>query len=437
MDSTHTIVQTPISASDSHESSRDDLFRLFKQVREYSNTLCKPLRTEDFCIQSAEYVSPTRWHLAHTSWFFEQFVLREYKENYRPLDPEYAYLFNSYYIQAGPVYARPKRGHISRPTVEQIFEYRSYVDKQVIDLISDVNEKRLGEIAGLITLGCHHEQQHQELILTDIKHVFSQNPLFPRYAVNKELRKSSVPPIRWISFDEGIHEMGYTGSGFSYDNENPRHRVFLEPFKIASRLITNGEYLEFISDRGYERAELWLSLAWDTVQKQSWRAPLYWFKKNDEWWNFTLQGLRPVDLDEPVCHISYFEADAFARWADARLPYEAEWERAAGELPVSGNFVEDDFYHTTPLYKTTDETTLRQMYGDVWEWTLSHYSPYPGYRPPKGAIGEYNGKFMCNQFVLRGGSCATSRTHIRKTYRNFFQPETQWQFSGIRLAKTS
>jgi ergothioneine biosynthesis protein EgtB len=417
-----------------YPDSTEDTIGLYQYVRRFSQYLAEPLKTEDYCIQSAEMVSPTKWHLAHTSWFFETFILGEYRNGYRSLHPQYAFLYNSYYNQAGPMHSRPRRGLISRPTVEETFEYRRYVDEHMIRLISGAAGDDLQAIARLVTLGCNHEQQHQELMLTDIKHVFAQNPLHPVYRPAAERGSGSVPPLQWISVDEGIYEIGHAGGGFAYDNENPRHRVFLEPFKLASRLITNGEYLEFINDGGYRRPELWLSAGWDTVQLQGWKAPLYWMENDGSWSITTLGGLRPLDPDEPVCHVSYFEADAFARWAGARLPFESEWEVAADGVPVEGNFAERGVFHPAPLRGSDGKPGAQQMYGDVWEWTHSHYSPYPGYSAPPGAIGEYNGKFMCNQFVLRGGSCATSESHIRRTYRNFFQPEAQWQFSGIRLA---
>jgi ergothioneine biosynthesis protein EgtB len=358
-------------------------------------------------------------------------------KNYSPINSQYAYLFNSYYNQAGPKHCRPKRGLISRPTVKDTYEYRKYVDEHVNNLIDNADERVLTEIAPLIILGCNHEQQHQELMLTDIKFVFAQNPLYPVYVPSSKENRGDIPPLRWISYPEGTFRIGFSGGEFSYDNEGPSHRVFLEPYRLASRLITNREYIDFIEDGGYRRPELWLSLGWNAVETNGWGAPLYWEPHDSAWNYFTLGGFRKVNPDEPVCHVSYFEADAYARWAGTRLPTEFELEVAAGGVPVLGNFVETGHYHPVPFNQITEMSNgPLQIYGDVWEWTQSHYSPYPGFKPVEGAIGEYNGKFMANQFVLRGGSCATSKIHIRKTYRNFFDPHARWQFSGIRLAET-
>jgi ergothioneine biosynthesis protein EgtB len=428
---------SPRTISDSIGILSPDIVSYFTRVRTFTEKLCEPLSTEDYVIQPMEEVSPTKWHLAHTSWFFETFVLKQYLKNYSPLNPQYTYLFNSYYNQAGLRHFRPKRGLISRPTVQDTYAYRRYIDEHITDLLTGADERLLSEIAPLIILGCNHEQQHQELILTDIKYVFAQNPLYPVYIPSDVKMNGDIPSLRWISYPEGTYRIGFTGGVFSYDNEGPSHRVFLEPYRLATRLITNREYIAFIEDGGYRRPELWLSLGWNAVEKNEWQAPLYWNRHDDAWWYFTLGGFREVDLDEPVCHVSYFEADAYARWADARLPYESEWEISAQDVPVEGNFVENERYHPVPLSGSAEYKDIPlQLYGDVWEWTQSHYSPYPGFKPVEGAIGEYNGKFMCNQFVLRGGSCATSKTHIRKTYRNFFDPHARWQFSGIRLAKT-
>ena len=392
-------------------------------------------------------VSPTKWHLAHTTWFFETFILKKWVSGYRDAVPEYAYLFNSYYNAAGAMHRRDLRGLISRPTVEETKKYRASVDAGMDALISGADEKLFREIEPILTLGIHHEQQHQELLITDIKHVFAQNPLYPvfREAGTRQGQSGSDPSAfdragtsrstKFVEFDEATVAIGHDGSGFCYDNELPRHRALVLPFALANRLVTNGEYLEFINDNGYSRSEFWLSLGWTTVNEQNWRAPLYWLERDGEWWNFTLSGLRKVEPSEPATHISYFEADAYANWAGARLPTEFEWERAAAKIDIDGNFVENERFHPEPLTETPQKGELAQMFGDVWEWTRSSYSPYPGYRAEAGALGEYNGKFMCNQYVLRGGSCATSRTHIRKTYRNFFQPDKRWQFTGIRLAR--
>ena len=412
-----------------------DLIERFQQIRTFTTRLCRGLQPEDCVVQSIPDVSPTKWHLAHTSWFFETFVLKVWVPEYEPAVPEYAYLFNSYYNAAGSMHRRDLRGLISRPTLAETLCYREHIDECVIDLIANADETALTDIERVLILGFHHEQQHQELLVTDIKHVFAQNPLHPIFEAYKSSKNSNeVPRQNFIHFDEAIVSIGYEGSGFSYDNEGPRHRALVPAFALASRPVTNGEYLEFIEAGGYSRSEFWLSLGWTTVNEQRWDAPLYWEKRDGRWWNFTLSGFRPLDESEPVTHISYFEADAFANWSGARLPTEFEWERAAADLPMDGNFVESERFHPAPA-PATAEGRLMQMFGDVWEWTRSSYSPYPGYRAAPGALGEYNGKFMCNQYVLRGGSCATSRAHIRATYRNFFQPEKRWQFTGIRLAQ--
>ncbi|MBV9998915.1 MAG: ergothioneine biosynthesis protein EgtB [Verrucomicrobia bacterium] len=405
----------------------------YYRVRDFSRKLCATLEPEDCVVQTVPEVSPTKWHLAHTSWFFEAFVLKVAVPGYASISPEYAYLFNSYYNAAGKMHCRPKRGLISRPTLRQTWEYRSRVDAFMDRVFEDpdLTEK----FAPVITLGLHHEQQHQELMLTDIKHVFSENPLRPVFRERPRLAASPVPPLRWQTFTAGVHEIGYNGDEFCYDNEGPRHRQFVEGFQLASRLVTNGEYLDFIEDGGYQRPEFWLSLGWYTVNEQGWEAPLYWERRDGSWSTFTLSGTRELNRSEPVCHVSYFEADAFARWAGARLPTEFEWEVAAADLPRAGNFADDEIFHAKPLDETATDEPFAQMFGDVWEWTRSSYAPYPGYAPVAGALGEYNGKFMCNQYVLRGGSCATSRSHIRKTYRNFFPPQARWQFMGIRLAR--
>ncbi len=432
-----TTVAKSIQASplSTQAASREYFVEQYKKVRRFSEYLCEPLVTEDYVIQSMPDVSPTKWHLAHVSWFFETFLLFPAVPDYQSLHPQYAYLFNSYYNTLGERHCRPNRGLISRPTVEDTYTYRRYVDEHVLDLLEKLDERRLAEFAPIITLGLHHEQQHQELMVTDIKHVLSCNPLYPTYRAREFATVASVPPMEWVSFPEGIYWIGHEGDGFAFDNEGPRHRQFVQSFQLASRLVTNGEYLEFMEDGGYDDPLLWLSEGWATVRAEEWKAPLYWEKRDGRWWVMTLSGLREVDKAEPVCHVSYFEADAYARWADARLPTEAEWEVAAHDVPVEGNFVENGLYHPAPLNASTTGGKLAQMYGDVWEWTQSSYAPYPNFKPGPGAIGEYNGKFMCNQYVLRGGSCATSLSHIRSTYRNFFPANAQWQFMGIRLAK--
>jgi ergothioneine biosynthesis protein EgtB len=390
---------------------------------------------EDYVVQSMPDVSPTKWHLAHTSWFFETFLLTPHLADYNIFDEHFAYLFNSYYVTVGDRHCRQNRGLLSRPTVSQIYDYRKHTDDAMTRFLSGLTPAQQSELRPVIEIGLHHEQQHQELMLTDIKHVFWVNPMRPAYKHHPQSPAAEVPAMRWIDFPEGIHTVGHEGPGFAFDNESPRHRTFLEHFRLASRLVTNGEYKRFIEDGSYKRADLWLSMGWATAQQEQWTAPLYWIEQDGQWLNHTLSGLRPVDDSEPVCHLSYFEADAYARWAGARLPSEFEWEVASGSLPIEGNFVESEQFHSTALSHRTQSPTLSQMFGDVWEWTRSAYLPYPGFQPPTGALGEYNGKFMCNQFVLRGGSCATPQDHIRRTYRNFFPPDARWQFMGLRLAR--
>ncbi|MEX2570776.1 MAG: ergothioneine biosynthesis protein EgtB [Gemmatimonadota bacterium] len=412
----------------------DTLIEDFRQVRRSTEALCAGLATEDFVVQSMEDVSPTKWHLAHTSWFFETFLLRPHAAGYRPLDDAYGYLFNSYYVQAGERHCRDQRGYISRPTVAEVFEYRHHVDQAIETMLESADEPTRRNLQSLITLGLHHEQQHQELMLTDIKHVFSVNPLRPVFR-DREVESTRGSALRWCGFDEGVYWIGHDGDGFAYDNERPRHRRFVEAFEIADRLTTNGEYLEFMADGGYRHPELWLSLGWATLQERAWTEPFYWERRDGEWWLFSLSGMRRVEPNEPVCHLNYFEADAFARWSGARLPSEAEWEVAAHGAPVAGNLVEAAAFHPRPAHAGGDGP--RQMFGDVWEWTSSQYEAYPGFEPEPGAIGEYNGKFMCNQFVLRGGSCVTAASHIRPSYRNFFPPDASWQFTGLRLARNA
>jgi len=393
--------------------------------------------TEDYVIQAMPDVSPPKWHLAHTSWFFETFILALASPGYRSPHASYAYLFNSYYVAAGDRHCRPKRGLLSRPTVEEVYRYRAYVDQHMTAFLEGLHGETLERWSSVVELGLHHEQQHQELLLTDVKYNFACNPLRPAYiSLDIPTPVPTLGPLRWVSFLEGVCWIGHDGQGFAFDNEFPRHRSFVERFELASRLVTNGEYLAFMDDGGYERPELWLSMGWDTVQREGWQAPLYWEQRDGSWWMMTLAGMRPVSEAEPVCHVSYYEADAYARWADARLPTEAEWEVAAMPLPIRGNFVEHQTFHPVPVSQIETAVPLVQIFGDVWEWTQSHYSPYPGYSASPGALGEYNGKFMANQFVLRGGSCATSVSHIRHTYRNFFPADARWQFMGIRLART-
>jgi len=420
-------MSTPASSRQAAPAHR--LAERYRQVRAFSRALCATLETEDYVVQSMPDVSPTRWHLAHTTWFFETFVLRRALPDYHPVHPVYEYLFNSYYNAVGAQFPRPRRGLLSRPTVSETMEYRRLVDERMEEVFE---REELGDAAAVIELGLHHEQQHQELLLTDIKHVFSCNPLHPVFRERGLPPPAPTPPLAWNTYDEAVVQIGHAGEGFAYDNEGPRHRALLHPLRLARRLVTCGEYLAFMEDGGYTRSELWLSGGWATLQAEDWRAPLYWTRVDGTWRQFTLSGLRPVVHGEPVCHLSYFEADAYAHWAGARLPTEFEWERAVREVDIAGNFVDDGALHPVPLRPSGG---LDQMYGDVWEWTASAYAPYPGYRAAEGALGEYNGKFMCDQYVLRGGSCATSRSHIRPTYRNFFPSNARWQFTGLRLAE--
>jgi ergothioneine biosynthesis protein EgtB len=411
-----------------------ELSERFVSLRQTTMALCEPLEVEDFVVQSMPDASPTKWHLAHSSWFFETFVLKPFNPNHQPFDASFDFIFNSYYNAVGDRHERNKRGLLSRPTLNEVLRYRQQVTESVVDLINSSGDQ--SELTAMIELGINHEQQHQELILSDLKHLFSLNPLRPAYVSKKCETVGQPPPLQWMGFDEGLYSVGYAGGSFHYDNEGPRHRHFLNSFKLASRLITNEEYLRFVADKGYERSELWLSDGWDWIKSNVLRRPLYWQQEGpSEFTFFTLNGMQSLEGSAPVCHISFYEADAFATWAGARLPTEFEWEVASECATLTGNFVEGKLFRPTKAQETNGPAALLQMFGDAWEWTRSPYSPYPGYVPPQGAIGEYNGKFMCNQFVLRGGSCVSPKDHIRKTYRNFFPPSARWQFSGIRLAK--
>jgi len=411
------------------------LLARFREVRALSERLCETLQPEDYVVQSMPDVSPTKWHLAHTSWFFETFILKVWMPSYRAAVPQYAFLFNSYYNAAGEMHRRDLRGLISRPTVAETYRFRQSIDAQIQELLESADDELLEEMEPIFTIGLHHEQQHQELLVTDIKHVLAQNPLYPVYRKrDPKIESHPIAQTNFIEFSETILEIGHDGRGFCYDNEGPRHRALVPAFALATRPVTNGEFIEFIEAGGYSKPEFWLSLGWMTINEQRWEAPLYWERRDGGWWNFTLAGMRPVDESEPVTHVSYFEADAFANWHGSRLPTEFEWERVATELPVEGNFVDTERFQPAPVEAKSGDK-MRQMYGDIWEWTRSAYVPYPGYHAAPGALGEYNGKFMCNQMVLRGGSCVTSQNHIRPTYRNFFQPEKRWQFNGIRLAR--
>lgn len=408
-------------------------------VRSFTTKLCETLSPEDCCLQSMENASPVRWHLAHTSWFFETFLLRQ-DPSYAVFDEHYEVLFNSYYNAVGEQFPRDQRGLLSRPSLEDVLAYREHIDLAVAERLK-ASSPDDGQLPTIVELGIQHEQQHQELILTDLKHLFSHNPLFPVYREGKSLGTSdSNAASTWLSVDEGIYEIGHKGTGFAFDNEGPRHRVFLEPHQFASHPVTNGEFLAFVEDDGYSRPELWLSMGWHAVGQVSWKHPLYWFQVEGKWHEYTLAGLRPIDRSAPVTHVSYFEADAYARWAGARLPTEAEWEVQASQVSQQGNFVDnliDGGLAIHPAAQNATKDEAKHLYGNVWEWTSSSYSPYPGFAAAPGALGEYNGKFMCNQYVLRGGSVATSSSHIRATYRNFFSPDSRWQFTGIRLAKSN
>jgi ergothioneine biosynthesis protein EgtB len=408
----------------------EDLARRYREVRGLTEHLCAPLEVEDYQVQSMPDASPAKWHLAHTTWFFETFLLAPHAPGFRPSRPEYAVLFNSYYHGAGERWPRPQRGVLSRPTVAEVYSYRHAVDSRVLDLLGGADARALGALRFTLELGLNHEQQHQELLLTDLKHAFALNPLRPAYRADPPARPAGpAPELSWEAYPAGLYWQGHGGDGFAFDNERPRHRVWVEGFHLASRLVTAGEYLDFVESGGYRRPELWLSDGWDARTRNGWEHPLYWERDAGGWRVMTLHGMRGLDADEPVCHVSYYEADAFARWAGARLPTEAEWSAAAQGRAVEGNFLESGRLHPAVANGSA------QLFGDAWEWTSSPYGPYPGYRPFAGALGEYNGKFMCNQLVLRGGSCATPRSHVRASYRNFFPPEARWQFMGFRLAR--
>lgn len=422
----------------SEKIARQALRARYNAVRRASETLCRPLVIEDYGLQSMPDASPPKWHLAHTSWFFETFLLKPFLREYQPFHPRFDYLFNSYYESVGRQYPRAQRGLLSRPTVDEVYRYRAHVDRAMGELLAEASGADPAEVARRTILGCHHEQQHQELLLTDIKYNLSINPLRPAYREDLPARENGVGvftptpfSLSWVEYAGGLYGIGHEGEGFAFDNETPRHCVYVQPFALASRLVTCGEYIEFIDASGYHGPEYWLADGWNVVRERGWQAPLYWERIEGGWWLFTLGGMRKVDEHEPVCHVSYYEADAFARWAGKRLPTEQEWEIAAAAQPIAGNFCDCGFLHPVPA---ANGAAPLQLYGDAWEWTQSAYLPYPGYRAPTGELGEYNGKFMANQMVLRGGSCATPADHIHATYRNFFYPPDRWQFTGIRLA---
>ncbi len=408
--------------------------RRFDAVRARTLELAAPLSAEDCALQSMPDASPVKWHLAHVSWFFETFILDRFVRDYRPFQSQFRVLFNSYYNAVGARHPRPERGLLSRPSLDEIIAFRAHVERELAPLFAQADED--ARLRGLLELGLQHEQQHQELIVTDVKHLLSRNPLQPAYMKQWPPTPIDARSPRWLPYAGGLVEAGYDGGSFCFDNELPRHRTFVAPFELASQPVTHGDFLAFIEDGGYRSPELWLSIGWDTVQAQRWEAPLYWERRDGRWTTFTLHGRVEIDPHTPLAHVSLFEADAYARWAGARLPTEFEWELAAAGVAIEGNFQESGFLHPLALRVAPPAGIPAQLFGDVWEWTQSAYAPYPGYVPAGGAIGEYNGKFMCNQYVLRGGSCATPRSHIRATYRNFFPPEARWQFSGVRLARS-
>ena len=424
-------IATPLTLLPDTPASLTLADRLF-ETRSTSMELAAPLSAEDMTVQAMEDASPTKWHLAHVTWFFETFLLKTYLRGYREFDPTFNYCFNSYYEALGPRQPRPNRGLLTRPSAERVIAYRAHVD-EALDKLLAKSTGNGAEIGRLIEIGINHEQQHQELLLTDILALFAANPLRPAY----HQRKPAESPVGggtagWVEFEGGIRSVGQEGSGYFWDNEGPRHTVLIHPFRLADRLVTNAEWLEFIRDGGYRTASLWLADGWSLFNREEWQAPRYWEEHDGGWQQMTLSGLQPIELDAPVCHVSYYEADAFARWTGMRLPTEFEWEVAAAGLPATGNMLATRALRPLPAPPARNGE-LRQMFGDVWEWTASAYLAYPGYRPPAGAIGEYNGKFMVGQHVLRGASCATPDGHSRATYRNFFYPHQRWQFLGLRL----
>jgi ergothioneine biosynthesis protein EgtB len=420
---------SPTGTAEPQRSLQDQLL----ETRSLSLELASPLSAEDMVVQPMDDASPTKWHLAHVTWFFETFILARHLPGYRIFDDTFNYCFNSYYESQGPRQPRPKRGVLTRPSSERVLSYRAHVDEGLAKLLAR-GVSPGSEITRLVKVGINHEQQHQELLLTDILALFAANPLRPAYRQRQQpAGQADAEPLRWTEFAGGIRQIGHDGRDFAWDNETPSHETLIHPFRLADRLVTNGEWLDFMSDGGYSTAAHWLSDGWSTVNREGWRAPLYWEERDGQWLALSLEGLQPVDRASPVAHVSYFEADAFARWAGKRLPTEFEWEVAAQGLPIGGNTLATRALRPLPA-EAQAMPGPRQMFGDVWEWTQSAYLPYPGYRPPAGALGEYNGKFMVSQQVLRGGSCATPEGHTRATYRNFFYPHQRWQFMGLRLA---
>ncbi|NOZ33331.1 MAG: ergothioneine biosynthesis protein EgtB [Alphaproteobacteria bacterium] len=418
---------TPAAAA----TSNSTLARQLLDTRAQTEWLAKDLTDADAAVQSMPDASPAKWHLAHTTWFFETVILKEHLAGYTVFDQRYAFLFNSYYETLGARHPRPKRGMLTRPSLAEVLDYRAHVNDALEQLLE---QKCTAALRDLLILGIHHEQQHQELLLTDILHLFAQNPLYPSFRPGEplELNASEPTALRWLEFEGGQVRFGHEGPGFSFDCENPAHDRLIEPFALGSRLVTNAEWMEFIDGDGYAAPTLWLSDGWATVARHGWNAPLYWQKRDDQYWSMTLRGLQPVDPAAPVTHVSYFEADAYARFCGLRLPTEFEWELAGTTVPVIGNMGASKRLRPAPA---AAKEGLLQMFGDVWEWTQSPFSPYPRYKVADGAVGEYNGKFMNGQYVLKGGSCVTPPDHIRAGYRNFFYPQKRWQFSGLRLAK--
>ena len=415
-------------------NSETKVMKSFNETRLKTLELCRALNRDDFMVQTTPEVSPPKWHLGHTTWFFENFILKKYCQGYRIFDAHYMFLFNSYYETVGEYLPKTKRSTISRPALEDVMDYRSHVNEAISDLLGNIKGKDLQEAISLITLGINHEQQHQELLLMDIKMNYSVSPYLPVYSKPIGKNKLTVEKQGWISFKETVTDAGYDGDGFCFDNELPKHHELIPGFQISNRLVTNGEYMEFIMDGGYTRPELWLSDGWAAKLRNNWNSPLYWDSNDNDFNYFTLSGRRPVDPDEPVVHLSYYEADAYARWAGCKLPTEFQWEHAMRNVSLKhqGNTLESGLLHPAP--QEAGETDMAGP-GGVWEWTSSLYSPYPGFRPLQGSIGEYNGKFMSNQMVLRGMSCVTPDGHSRISYRNFYHPEDRWQFAGLRLCR--
>ncbi len=418
--------------SNNQQHTLSNLSLRYQNTRQQSIDFCQLLELEDYSLQAIAETSPPKWHLAHTTWFFETFILKAFVEDFQSINDQYEVLFNSYYNGIGQQHPRDQRGLLSRPSVQEVLHYRQVIDQEIGKLLEDTEHPHYSDILSRVELGIHHEQQHQELFFTDIKYSFFQNPLFPVYHQTPLSQStSSAYKLSWDEHHGGLSAIGHFRDSFCFDNEQPQHQVMLNDFYLANRLVTNGEYLVFIEDGGYRRPELWLADGWSHAQKNQWNSPCYWLQQEKQWFEFTLHGLQSLDLNRPVVHVSAYEADAYARWAKARLATEFELETAANQQTIKGQFVESKEYH--PKMAIDD----KQIFGTAWEWTSSAYGPYPNFQADKGAIGEYNGKFMCNQLVLRGGSCVTAKNHIRPSYRNFFYPQDRWQFSGIRLARSA